>query len=74
MATPVPLTPPRLAEPINGYELSYVKRSSAEKQAHYWNMALADDPAFGPTSGLVVGVAALRDSEKRYPLIWVHPD
>ena len=74
MGTPPPLSLPRLAEPINGYELSYVKRSSALKQAQFWNIALADDPVFGPTSGLVVGVAPLRDSEKRYPLIWVHPD
>ena len=73
MATAPALNPPRLGDPISK-ELSYVKRSSAEKQANYWNLALADDPAFGPASGLVVGVAPIKNAEGRYQLVWVHPE
>jgi hypothetical protein len=53
MATPPPLNPPRLGDPI-GTHAAYVKRSSTERQANYWNMAIADDPAFGPNSSLAV--------------------
>lgn len=70
MATPPSLNPPRLGDPITK-ECSYVKRTSAEKQAGYWNVVLADDPAFGPTSGLLVGVAPMKDCDSRYQLVWV---
>lgn len=70
MATPPPLNPSRLGDPI-GAHASYVKRTSAEKQAEHWNRAIANDPTLGPSSGLVVGVAPLKDDEGRYPLVWV---
>lgn len=70
MAAPPSLNPPRLGDPI-GAHASYVKRTSAEKQAKYWNLAIADDPALGPSSGLVVGVAPVKDAEGRFPLVWV---
>lgn len=65
-----PLTTPRPGDSINA-ECSYVKRASSIKQAAYWNAALADDPVFGPACGLSVGVAPDKDSDGRYPLIWV---
>lgn len=70
MAVPPKLNPPRLGEPIST-ELSYVRRASAEKQATFWNMHLADDLTFGPTSGFTVGVAPTKNEEGRYQLIWV---
>jgi len=73
MATAPALNPPRLGDPTSK-ELSYIKRSSAEKQANYWNLALADDSAFGPASGLVVGVAPIKNEEGRYQLVWVNPE
>lgn len=51
MGTPPPLNLPRLGEAINQHELSYVKRASALKHAWFWNIALANDPVFGPTPG-----------------------
>jgi hypothetical protein len=69
MAIPPPLNPPRLGDPI-APGFGYVKRSSAERQAAYWNVVLADDPAFGPSSGLVVGVSPIKDQDGRYPLVW----
>jgi hypothetical protein len=71
MAVPPSLSPPRLGDPLNGACFAYVKRSSAEGQADMWNEALADGPVFGPTSGLVVGVAPVRDADHRYRLVWV---
>jgi hypothetical protein len=68
--TPPPLNPPRLGNQINA-ETSYVKRSSATTQAARWNSALAGDPVFGPTCGLVVGVSPVKDHDGRYPLVWV---
>ena len=65
-----PLNPPRVGDPIN-VECAYVKRASSLHQAAQWNYALADDPIFGPDSGLVVGVAPERDADGRYPLVWV---
>lgn len=41
MATPPPLSPPRLGDPINR-ELAYVKRASADRQDEMWNSVLAD--------------------------------
>lgn len=72
MATPPPLSPPRLGDPINK-ELAYVKRTSALTQAALWNSVLADDPIFGPSCGLVVGVSPIRDDDRRYELVWVQP-
>ena len=72
MAIPPPLNPPRLGDPINK-EFSYVKRASAEKQAAYWNTVLAKDTAFGPMSGLVVGVAPIKDEDGCYQLVWIAP-
>jgi hypothetical protein len=68
MATPPPLSPPRWGEPINE-DTAYVKRQSAERQADYWNIAIAGDPLLGPDSGFRVGVGHRRDG--RYPLVWV---
>jgi hypothetical protein len=73
MAVPPALNPPRIGDPISK-ELSYANRASAEKQANYWNLALADDPAFGPASGLVVGVAPTKNEEGLYQLVWVIPE
>lgn len=68
-----PLQVPRLGDPITRWgELSYVKRTSSERQAQLWNVVLSDDPVFGPMSGFVVGVAPLRDRDGRYPLVWVY--
>lgn len=65
------LTPPSEDAPVttSGFELTYVKRSSAEGQAAVWNEVLADDPVLGPSSGLVVGVGPRANG--RYPLVWV---
>ena len=68
-----PVNSPRLGDPLDAYEYSYVKRSSAVHQAEMWNQVLADDPILGPASGLVVGVAPIRDYAGRYPLVWVRP-
>ena len=72
MAYAPSLNPPRLGDPIssNG-ELAYVKRSSAERQAALWNQVLAGDPVFGPGSGVAVGVAPVKNGERRWPLVWV---
>lgn len=69
MAIPPSLNPPRLGDPI-GAGLGYVKRASAEKQAGYWNRALAGDPALGPLSGFVVGVSPIQDQDGYYQLVW----
>jgi hypothetical protein len=66
-----PLNPPRLGDPLSSPHFAYVKRSSAERQARRWNEVLAADLGFGPTSGLVVGVAPVRDGDGRYALVWV---
>lgn len=70
MSTAPPLNTPRLGDPINA-ECSYVKHASSLAQAAHWNALLVDDPVFGPACGLVVGVAPARDSDGRYPLVWV---
>lgn len=70
MAVAPPLNPPRFGERLCA-ELSYVKRASAAKQAAYWNAILAEDPVLGPSSGMIVGVAHVKDNDCRYPLIWV---
>jgi hypothetical protein len=70
VATSPPLNPPRLGDPI-GDGFGYVKRASAEKQAGYLNVVLADDPALGPSSGFVVGVSPIKDQDGYYPLVWV---
>ncbi|MCA2301868.1 hypothetical protein JF737_24995, partial [Mycobacterium avium] len=41
------------------------------RDAPYLNIVLADDPALGPSCGLVVGVAPIRDQDGYYPLVWV---
>lgn len=66
-----PVNPPRLGDPLDANQFSYVKRSSADHQADMWNQVLADHPTLGPSSGLVVGVAPIRDFAGRYPLVWV---
>jgi hypothetical protein len=71
MAAAPPLNVPRLGDPICANGFAYVKRSSAERQAGYWNIILADDPVFGPASGLSVGVAPIRNAVGRYELVWV---
>ncbi|WP_100475824.1 hypothetical protein [Mycobacteroides abscessus] len=77
MAIAPPLNPPRLGDPITQpnsiLEAAYVKRSRTEKQAGFWNEVLAEDPAFGPAGGLVVGVAPVKDGNNLYPLVWVEP-
>ena len=70
MATPPCLNPPRLGDPITK-ECAYVKRSSAEKRAGFWNLVLVDDPVFGPTLGLIVDVAPIKDDDGRHQLVWV---
>lgn len=70
MATPPPLNPPRLGGPI-GPALGYRKRASAEKQAGFWNLLLAEDPALGPSSGLIVGVSPIKDRDGYYELVWI---
>lgn len=61
---------PRLGASVDARaQLAYVKRASATHQAALWNEILADDPIFGPSSGLVVGVGPRMDD--RYPLVWV---
>jgi hypothetical protein len=59
MATPPPLNPPRLGDPISK-ECSYVKRASAEKQAGYWNLALANDPELDTAPDKVTARLVLR--------------
>ncbi|NKZ10767.1 hypothetical protein HGA11_07225 [Mycolicibacterium septicum DSM 44393] len=66
-----PVNPPRLGDPLDSEQFSYVKRASADHQAAMWNQVLANDPILGPTTGLVVGVAPIRDRDGRYPLVWV---
>jgi hypothetical protein len=66
-----PLNPPRLGDPLSPADFAYVKWSSAEWQAGMWNEVLSADPVFGPTWGLVVGVAPVRDGDGRYPLVGV---
>lgn len=70
MATPPPLNPPRLGDPV-GAGYGYIKRASAERQAGYLNIVLVDDPALGPSCGLVVGVSPIKDQDGYYPLVWV---
>ncbi|MEM6107466.1 hypothetical protein AAHS21_14665 [Mycobacterium sp. 050272] len=70
MAVSPPLNPPRLGDPVGG-GFGYVKRASAERQAGYFNIVLADDPALGPSCGLVVGVSPIKDQDGYYPLVWV---
>ena len=75
-AFPFNVTSPSLGQPItetDSYgepQASYVKRASAENQAHHWNEVLRDDPFHGPVSGFKVGVAPVKWG-RRYPLIWV---
>jgi hypothetical protein len=69
MSTAPSLNPPLLGSPIDA-ESSYVKRASAFTQAAHWNAVLANDPVFGPTCGLVVGVAPIKDRDGRYALVW----
>lgn len=54
--------------------MAYVKRISAERSVAYWNRVLAYDPVFGPSSGMIVGVAPVWDADenrRRYQLVWV---
>ncbi len=67
------MNPPRLGDPIAA-GLGYKRRPSADKQAEYWNLALAADPALGPPSGFVVGVSPIRDQNGYYQLVWVARD
>jgi hypothetical protein len=69
VGVPPSLNPPRLGDPICD-ETAYVKRASSENQARAWNEVLADDPVFGPASGLRVGVSPMK-VRGRYPLVWV---
>lgn len=71
MPIPPPVNPPRLANPLNPDQFHYVKRASADHQAAMWNLVLADDPILGPTTGMVVGVAPIRDRDGLWPLVWV---
>ncbi|MGB8403131.1 MAG: hypothetical protein WCE30_03530 [Mycobacterium sp.] len=72
MGIPPPVSFPRVGDPLNGQALAYLKRLSAQRQAEFWNEILLDDPVIGPTCGLVVGVAPIRNAEGRHPLVWVH--
>jgi hypothetical protein len=69
VATAPSLNPPRLGDPIDR-ESSYVKRASAVTQASHWNAVLSDDLVFGPSCGLSVGVAPVKDRDGRYALVW----
>ncbi|KAA0078798.1 hypothetical protein CIW52_29935 [Mycolicibacterium sp. P9-64] len=72
MAYTPSLNPPRLGDPISSDgELAYVKRSSAQRQAAIWNEVLAGDPVFGRGSGVAVGVAPMKNDDRRWPLVWV---
>ena len=69
---------PTLTEPALGRSLTadaaYRTRSSAERQATFWNDVLEQDPVLGPKSGFQVGVApltSLHDDGPRWELIWV---
>jgi len=72
MELPMPLNQPRLGQALSD-ELSYVRRASAEKQAKFWNQVLADNPIYGPASGLIVGAAPKKDADGRYKLVWAAP-
>lgn len=69
-----PVAPPRLGDPLS-VELAYRARSSANTQADRWNLVLHDDPLFGPSTGLKVGVAPTKNDAGDYELVWVsaHP-
>lgn len=63
----VPSTKPMLGGAVG---LGVHDRPTAIRRAEYWNQQLVADPEYGPSSGLLVGVAEKRDADGRWPLVW----
>lgn len=67
----VHISNPSHGEPLNPVELGYVQRSSAETQADFWNVVLAEHPTLSPAAcGHRVGVGDKKQAGF-LPLVWL---
>lgn len=67
---PAPRTTPRSGDSVGP---GLWDKQASQDRAEYWTAQLHNDPVYGATSGLIVGVGPERDEDGHWPLIWVEP-